>query len=258
MDDAQGKTKAKGLSFVGTIIIADADSINRKSMRRGKGCEGCIWQFVVACWFNSVDNPDDLCGSATSICGLNGINYRVYLTQPPDPNPDVVGTVCLGGNRPPVQQVNVQQAVQDAMGRLALVGAKPRPAQAAPPLVNLATYFRAEGRTIAIGDVRLGGYVLEITAKPRYRWDFGDGTSLDTTLAGRGYETGDDPRHPPGAAGAIMHWYSSASARTVTLVTTWHASYTFDGDIVDVPDEVTPPAETTSLSVREAKSILYN
>jgi hypothetical protein len=254
----QGDVAAKPVSFEGTILVAGAEDVNRESTASG-GCLGCHWDLIVACPTNGSGNSaDTLCSGASAACSGAGILYRVYLTRPGSLRRQV-GAACLGGPGSVITQVDINGEVAKAIDRMPLVAAQPTVGQSAPALANLATYFIANGKSVEELRVPLAGYEMVVTAKPRYNWNFGDGRSLDTTTQGRPYKLGDHTRTPPASPGAIAHWYSAPRAVNVTLTTTWHASYTlFSTDVIDVPAEVTPAAQTLPLTIREGRATLYN
>lgn len=113
-------------------------------------------------------------------------------------------------------------------------------------LVNKATVVYA-GPAPQTRTTTILGIPVHITATPTgYAWDFGDGATLNTT----------DPGHPwPDAD--LTHTYSRLGTFTLTLTTTWSATYTLDADptVRDVPGTAT----TTSgipVEVRERRAHL--
>lgn len=66
--------------------------------------------------------------------------------------------------------------------------------------------------------MNLVGHRVEITATPRWSWDFGDGGRLETSQEGS--------RYPDFT---VSHTYRKAGRYTVTCTTTWEATFTVDG-----------------------------
>ncbi|MEO6712567.1 MAG: hypothetical protein ABIM89_03955 [Mycobacteriales bacterium] len=202
-----------------------------------------------------------MCARAANICNETGVtSYRVYVRRAGDATTTwtYVDTVCWGENTT-VTVVNIPAEAEEAFKSMEPLAAESGFGQQAKPLVNLATYFVAKGEQEMTVRVTRGGIVLDITAKPRYHWDFGDGQTLDTEMQGRRYRAGDNTHTPPGAADAVMHWYRDAKTYQARLTTTWHATYTVNnGPAVDIPDEIEIEAAPLNVAVEEARAILYN
>ena len=93
------------------------------------------------------------------------------------------------------------------------------------------------------------GYPVTVHATPtRYRWDFGDHTTLDTTDPGLPYPT--DGSTPPATAGSVYpagshgHPYTVPGTYALTLTTTWTGTYQIAGDTTARP--ITGTATTTT------------
>ena len=219
----------------------------------GGGCLDCEWTFVPACLPNGPDpGADAMCATAATACADKGggILMRVYMRQGDGPW-QTRGTVCTGGSR---QVVTVADVREDA-GRVfrermrppaATITTQPRTTQ----VVNIPTYFTANGArpmtsTFGPPEVR-----MTITATPAYVWDFGDGATLETVSAGGPYPDGD-----------VRHTYTSAARRTVTLATRWSAEFTVVtalGTFGPFAADGAPVAPSTSrvVDVREARAVL--
>ncbi len=263
--EGRGEVESKGKQFHEVIFINGEDELNIRLVREG-GCPGCRWQFVPTCLQNGPvapgePTPDALCEGATVGCPPHHIRYRVYLTRPPGPA-EVVATRCIGP-RDVVPMVDAGEAAQDAFGKMKPEPAKPATEHATVPLVNLATYLSVDGDTQLTNQLPLDFVTLNLTARPDYRWDFGDGETLTTQQQGRAYREGDDPRHAPSAPDAIMHWYRTPGAKTATVTTTWTATYTVTvNGVVSAPipvaGSITPPAQDLPIDVHEGRAVLYS
>jgi hypothetical protein len=92
------------------------------------------------------------------------------------------------------------------------------------------------------------GTAVTITATPTaYAWDFGDGATLTTADPGR-----------PWPDGNLGHAYTRTGTYTITLTTSWSATYTVAGDatVRDVPGTATTTSTSDPLTVEERRAHL--
>jgi hypothetical protein len=121
---------------------------------------------------------------------------------------------------------------------------------AAGALVNVPAIF-AVGQPATIGEdtFDLAGMQVDVTARARWTWDFGDGTSETFTRPGGGYPNTD-----------VTHTYTTSDDRSVVVTTTWEGTYVVDGlgpFAVDGPP-VTQVSAPIALPVRQAESELVS
>jgi hypothetical protein len=83
------------------------------------------------------------------------------------------------------------------------------------PLVKTDVYFWCDLPSIFQSRVNIIGEIVDVTLRPSFSWNFGDG-SVYTTI-----ENG-----APFPNGTIRHSYAKPGTYVITLLTTWNGSYT--------------------------------
>ncbi|WP_337974359.1 PKD domain-containing protein [Cellulomonas sp. NTE-D12] len=114
-------------------------------------------------------------------------------------------------------------------------------------LVNKPTVVYTDAADQTLTTTILGTPVT-ITAHPHsYRWDFGDGAVISTTIPGRPWPQAD-----------ISHPYVHTGTYTITLTTTWSATFTLADDPTprDVPGTATTVSASTPFTAEELRSHL--
>lgn len=122
-------------------------------------------------------------------------------------------------------------------------------------LVNLTTFYQVNWGTAGFQPGEVDASVLRgipVRIRPKlvgFTYTFGDGSSMGpTTSPGGIYPDGD-----------ITHIYEDKGTFNVRVNTTFGADFSLDGTSWDaIPDTVTVPGPTTSITVREANSVLVN
>jgi hypothetical protein len=114
-------------------------------------------------------------------------------------------------------------------------------------LVNKPTVVYTDATDQTLTTTILGAPVA-ITAHPdSYRWDFGDGAVISTTHPGRPWPQAD-----------ISHPYVHTGTYSITLTTTWSATFTLADDPTprDVPGTATTASTSTPFTAEELRSHL--
>lgn len=186
------------------------------------GCGDCVWTLVIACVFDSPDDPNNQLGcvgaGAGRRCDPGQAAYRLYLTTDAFTN-RLVDTLCLGGPADviPVGDVaaaDVDRYLKDVVPPALHITVQPSNGV----LTNLPAYFQANPAANLQPRNFGGPQVTEaITITPaHYTWDWGDGSAQLTT---------DDPGAPY-PDGTITHTYDRSAHLVVVLTTEWSATYT--------------------------------
>ena len=146
---------------------------------------------------------------------------------------------------------DIRAAVAEAFQRLPLT---PSTLSVQPPsgwtLVNADTVAFADGRTQDLSTTVLGLNVVIRATPESFTWGFGDGSEpLTTADPGRPW-----PDH------TVAHRYTSEGTRSVTLTTTWSATYQVAGSTEWEPVDGTATTTSTSepLTVYEARARLVD
>lgn len=97
----------------------------------------------------------------------------------------------------------------------------------------------------------VGGYTVSLAVRPvSFHWDFGDGTSADSSVSGE----------PGGAAEAsAVHTYTEPGTYRVGVTVTWGGAYTFTGYGVDEVVSlglVSQPEQFHDYMVQQIRSVL--
>lgn len=114
-------------------------------------------------------------------------------------------------------------------------------------LVNMPTYVHADAAPQTLATTILGTPVT-ITATPAgYSWDFGDGATLASADPGRPWPDGD-----------LGHAYPRTGTYTITLTTTWSATYTVGADptVREVPGTARTTSAADPVTVEERRGHL--
>ena len=214
---------AKAGDFHGLIAVNGQPDVLALAARSGTqpGCGDCVWTLVIACVFDSPNDPHNqiTCNGAGQglRCAKGQTAYRLFLTTDAVTN-QLVETLCLGG---PGDVIPVSDIANRTVDRY-LKDVTPPQMQVTvqPPngvLSSLPAYFQVQPP--ALQPQQFGGpQVIEtVTITPaHYSWDWGDGTApLET----------DDPGGPY-PDGHVTHTYDESAHLTVALTTEWSATYT--------------------------------
>lgn len=231
-----------GDRYVGTGGLILPASVGEAERRAAAGCADCAWRLSTPCVATVLGNAfGDPCGSVVRGCP-GGELLRAWRREGAAPWQDV-GLVCLADG-PPVTVAEAARAAHELIARRV-----PALAPAHQPrlgvLVQLPTAF-ASGQDAGPRRWVAGllGTTLAIVATPTWVWDFGDRTTLATDHAG-----GSVPSD-------VVHVYRRAGRPTVTVTTTWSATFTVDGL---GPFPVAEPVRQTArlaMAVGEGRALL--
>lgn len=127
-------------------------------------------------------------------------------------------------------------------------------------LVNIQTVLWATTTAQRnLGTVPITGQTVHLRLNlARARWTFGDGTTDTATNPGTPYDAEHGPCRTAQCPGYYGHTYTTTGTDTITLTIAWHASFSLDGTTwTDVdPAPLTGPTSTTTLTVRQARTVL--
>ncbi len=136
---------------------------------------------------------------------------------------------------------------------------QPGKASTSPALVNTETIFWAAtqtDRTLPTATV-VGQQVQLRIAFDSARWNFGDGSTDETTDPGKVYDKSVDRCDTVHCPDYYTHTYTSTGPMQVTLTVTWRASYRVAGGAwTDLDAPITGPASTIRLRLYEARGVL--
>ena len=205
--------------YVGTGGLLLPSSVGSSTRAEVATCGGCTWRLTSPCIEPALGNPFDgqsACMSVVRGCPAGQRLLRAWF-RPADQAWRESGLVCLGEGGP----VTVEQIGRRARDRF--VQGVPEPVVRFQPPAGMVTqlpvvFDSGQPAGTLTRSYRLMGEEVGLTATARWQWDFGDGSSLDTS----------DPGGPYPHQG-VAHAYRTAGYRTVVLRTIWSAWYTVDG-----------------------------
>lgn len=153
-----------------------------------------------------------------------------------------------GSGKPPVPRPQVTPGlVAQAFARIPLPTYASISQPAGKTLVNFDTIFYAKATSFT-RTITLLGQRVELQIAPRsYRWDFGDGTRLTTTVPGAPYPSKQ-----------VVHRYEKAHVTVSHRVTVvWGATFRLNGGPAQpVPGTVTKVGPATRIRISEATPVL--
>ncbi len=178
-------------------------------------CTGCQWRRLPDCLDAAIDT---LCSGVSFGCPPGQIRYQILLLKPPEPWFSVVGTVCMGPGDRLRSPDDIAQDVRGSFVEL-LPRAHPSYQPANGALVNLPALF-AVNEPKSVGPIyrTLTGYRVSVSAHAIWRWNFMDGSTLNTGSPGGKYPNK-----------SVQHTYSSAGQHRVGLTSIWTGEFSVDG-----------------------------
>ena len=216
-------------AFVGTGSLLLPPQIATDFREVAAACPGCTWRSVIQCEMTSAG----ACRGPARLCGPDGYWLRVFLTRP-DGTEINLGAACFGLGGP------VSRETAEAQLRDRIVALVPELRAWRQPfgqvLPHLPVVFGVtQSEQPLVESFTLVGLPIELTARPRWVWDFGT-ASLATTSAGR--------RWPEAT---VDHAYRRSGNAQVRVTTVWEATYEVAGVGPLAIDE--PVTQRTSLEV---------
>lgn len=173
---------------------------------------------------------------------------------------DFVGRTCRGdlvpGSAAFPSIADIRQAFHNTPWAKATLGFQP---EGYRTLVTLDSYFRIEWASEGFGPDEIDvvdpatmfGHRVEIRPKvDHYTYDFGDGTTQNSTSAGGTHRA-------QNAARSIVHAYADTGTYTARVTVHWTADYRINGGAwLDINDTVAVPQEPVTITVLRSRARL--
>jgi hypothetical protein len=168
----------------------------------------------------------------------------LVINNPALPNPILGATECRSATGATPAQV--QQAAIDAFSQL-LTTAQPTQQPGGGSLVNLPTLFATNTLQTQTFNETLLGVQVTLNVQASWTWDFGDGTTLVSTVPGGQYPDT-----------SLSHVYLAADQYTIQLTTNWTGTFSMAGGAATViPGGPIPRVSAPFvLPVHEARGVL--
>lgn len=214
-------------AFVGSGSLLLPPQIATDWRRSAADCPGCTWRSVIQCEMTTAGS----CRGPARLCGPDGFWLRVYMTRPGGGEVNL-GAACFGSGGP-VSRESAEALMRDRVITLVpALGTWQQPAGQALP--HLPVIFGVTQSADPVqASFELVGLPIDLTARPRWVWDFGNST-IATTSAGA--------RWP---SATISHTFRHSGRPAVTVSALWQATYEIAGvGPLSVADPVTQTAKT--------------
>lgn len=225
-------------AFVGTGSLLLPPQIATDFREVAAACPGCTWRSVIQCEMTSAG----ACRGPARLCGPDGYWLRVFLTRP-DGTEINLGAACFGSGGPVSRETAEAQIRERIIALVPELRAWRQPSGRVLPHLPV-VFGVTQSEDPLVESFTLVGLPIELTARPRWVWDFGP-ASLATTSAGRRWP------HP-----TVDHAYRRSGTAQVDVTSVWDASYQVAG--VGPLAIAEPVTQRTSLelSVGQGRAVL--
>lgn len=198
-------------AFVGTGSLLLPPQIATDFREVASSCPGCTWRSVIQCEMTSAG----ACRGPARLCGPDGYWLRVFLTRP-DGTELNLGAACFGSGGPISRETAEVQLRDRVVALVPELRAWRQPSGRVLPHLPV-VFGVTQSEEPIVEAFTLAGLPVELTARPRWVWDFGTAT-LATGSAGRRW-----PR------ATVEHAYRRSGSAQVRVSTVWQATYEVAG-----------------------------
>ncbi len=216
-------------AFVGTGSLLLPPQIATDFREVAAACPGCTWRSVIQCEMTSAG----ACRGPARLCGADGYWLRVFLTRP-DGTEINLGAACFGSGGPVSRETAEAQLRDRIVAQVPELRAWRQPTGRVLPHLPV-VFGVTQSEQPLVESFTLVGLPIELTARPRWVWDFGT-ASLSTSSAGRRW---------PHAT--VDHTYRASGTGQVRVTAVWEATYEVAGVGPLTIDE--PVTQWTSLDI---------
>lgn len=231
-------------AYVGTggLLLPDSFSGSRSTKSSVADCIGCTWRYTIYC-MQGANSP---CKHAVTSCPRGSLLYRVWFGRTAS-TVAVVGSVCWGSSTP-VTRRQVEGRIDDYVIRY-VPGLRPGFVPPGGSLTSVPVIFwTGQPTSFRPPNFSLSGHSVSITARPTWRWTWGDGASAWKSVAGAQYPSRQ-----------ITHQFRSPGTYTVGVTSVWQAQYTVSGiGTFEVAGEVLRQSRTLTVPIKSAKTVLIS
>jgi hypothetical protein len=238
--DVSGNNSITAYVGTGGLLLPDSFSGPASKKTAVANCLGCTWKYTVYCSHGS-DSP---CKHAVTSCPRGTLRYRVWFGTSPELL-TVIGSVCWGSYTP-VTRRNVENRIDDYVIRY-LPALSPGFDPPGGSLTSVPVIFWTGQPTVfRPPKFSLSGHTVAITARPSWRWTWGDGKAAWKSVAGAQYPSKQ-----------ITHQYRSPGTYRVGVTTVWEAEYTVSGlGTFEASGEVIRQSKSLMVPIKSARTVL--
>jgi hypothetical protein len=238
--DVSGDNKMAAYIGTGGLLLPESYSGSADTRSQVANCLGCTWKYTIYCMQDS-DTP---CRHAVVSCPAGSLLYRVSFGLTPATVSEI-GSVCWGSSQP------LTRALAEARVREYVIRYVPELAPGFDPsdgtLTSIPGIFWTGQPTILVPpSFSLSGRSVTITAKPTWRWVWGDGTAIWKSVSGSPYPSRQ-----------ITHQFGTPGDYETQVTAVWMATYTVSGvGTFEVSGELIRQTQVLVVSVKSARTLL--
>ena len=232
----------------GQILLDETFSGSTVTQEQGAVCEGCAWLLTNVCYVfdqNYVITSCTTYTECTTVENTTGERRKIWRKLGTDEPWLLVGMMCVGPkgpNTPQKLKTSISEQTIEYLPRLL-----PTTQPANDVLVNTDVYFLSnQPNFFGPKTVIVTGIPVTLTATSSWVWKFSDGTEIQTTNSGSGFPDGQ-----------IRHSFRTKGLQTISVTTTWNASWKTNSKVsIPVPGKSLTQTTTFTLIAHEARGVL--
>ena len=246
--NVEANQETQSYEISGQIILDDTFSGSDSTQVQGVTCQGCAWLVTHVCYVFDQNYVITSCTPYTqcqTVQDTLGERKKVWRKFGEDEPWLLVGMMCVGPKGPSTPQTLTNTLTEQTTEYLPRLIPTTQPANHV--LVNTDVFFLSnQPNFFGPKSVVVTGIPVTLTATPAWTWKFSDGTVINTTDAGGGFPDG-----------KIKHSFGTKGLQTITVTTTWNASWKTNSKVsIPVPGKSLTQTTTFTLISHEAQGVL--
>ena len=240
--DVSGDNQMAAYIGTGGLLLPDSFSGSTQTRSQVSSCLGCTWKYTIYCMQDS-DSP---CRHAVVSCPAGSLLYRVSFGLTPSTVSEI-GSVCWGSSQPLTRELaeaNVADYVIRYVPELVPGFDPPDGTLTSIPAI----FWTGQPTILSPPSFTLSGRNVTITARPTWRWVWGDGSAVWKSVPGAPYPSRQ-----------ITHQFRESGDYQTQVTTVWTATYTVSGvGTFDVSGEVIRQTQMLQVPVKSARTVLVS
>jgi hypothetical protein len=232
----------------GQIILDETFSGAAITQEQAAVCEGCAWLVTNVCFVLDQNYVNTFCNAYTdcfTVENIEGQRKKIWRRLGFDEPWLLVGMMCIGPkgvNTPQKLTTTLSEKTIEYLPRLL-----PTTEPANDVLINLDVLFLSnQPNFFGPKNIIITGIPVTLSATPSWVWKFSDGTEIRTSNSGSGFPDGQ-----------IRHTFRRKGLQTISVTTTWNASWKTKSNIaIPVPGNSLNQTTVFTLIAHEAEGVL--